>query len=382
MTAPQHRPHGSQQQPPTEPVPHHRPPRQAWPAFLRRAAIVTAFLLLLFSGSLTQLAQPGSFLLTIATAHAASATTPPPNGKNTYQPVQDKGGAAHRPANQVKIASPSAASKPAQPITHNIGHLTPPCDVTLDPLSATTTTSPDGQLQVTVPARALTATMVAQLGAVPHLRITQLQGPSGGSTGGHMLFGSFLVTLVGPHGPVSGASGVSGGLARPITVTLRLPSSFHGAGAMMSQVQLAVMPTDANGKPLKPANSSPAAQAAVAAVATNATYDPTANTLTSILTTNTSTGGTSFTWDTSAPDAHWSAQADASVDLPSGNLTYNYPLDVPPGPGGLTPKLAFTYDSGSVDDNHNPQATAGWMGEGWSLTGGSISWGEHNVSSM
>ena len=109
---------------------------------LRRVGMFAAFLLLLFSGSLTQLAQLGSFLLKLATAHAApGATPPPPNGKNTYQPVQDKGGTPYRPANQINIAGLTPAQRPPQVIKHDKGHLTPPFDVALDPLATPPTST-------------------------------------------------------------------------------------------------------------------------------------------------------------------------------------------------------------------------------------------------
>src|SRR5690242_11245586 len=372
MAVREQRPHAFRQQPHTESVANIPASWRPCLRRLRRAGMFAAFLLLLLSGSLTQLAQPGSFLLTAATAHAAAAGTSPKDGKNTFKPEPDRGGTPHRPANQVKIAR---SNKAPQAIKRNQGYLTPPFDVAIDPLAATTTTSPDRQITVIVPARAVSPEMVTKLGGVPHLRVTQTQGPSGGSDGGHVLFGSFVFTLVGPHGAVAS------GLARPITATLHLPESFRGAGADMLNVQAIITPSGAQGRPLKPANNTAAARAAVAPTATRATYVATARTLTATFTA-TAGGSTGVTWDTNAPDAHWSAQADASVDLPSGDLTYSYPLDAPTGPGGLTPKLQLSYVSSSVSENHNPKATAGWLGEGWSLTDGSISWGEHNVTSV
>jgi len=36
------------------------------------------------------------------------------------------------------------------------------------------------------------------------------------------------------------------------------------------------------------------------------------------------------------------------VDLQAGSLTFNYPIELPPGPGGFQPKLNLNYNSASV----------------------------------
>ncbi len=45
-----------------------------------------------------------------------------------------------------------------------------------------------------------------------------------------------------------------------------------------------------------------------------------------------------------------------------------------------SPTIALAYDSDAVNSQHNPQAAAGWVGEGWALSLGSISWSERNVN--
>ncbi len=42
--------------------------------------------------------------------------------------------------------------------------------------------------------------------------------------------------------------------------------------------------------------------------------------------------------------------------------------------------MKLTYSSGSVDESHNLQAGAPWVGEGWNLSMGSISWSQENVT--
>jgi RHS repeat-associated protein len=70
-----------------------------------------------------------------------------------------------------------------------------------------------------------------------------------------------------------------------------------------------------------------------------------------------------------APAASW------GVGTQSGTFTWQYPLTVPQVPGGLVPDLAMSYSSGGVDGrvvSTNNQAS--WIGEGWNLGAGAISW--------
>ena len=64
----------------------------------------------------------------------------------------------------------------------------------------------------------------------------------------------------------------------------------------------------------------------------------------------------------------------AQVDMHSGAARFNYPLELPPGPGGFQPKLELVYNSASLDETKNRQATASWVGAGWSLDWGCISY--------
>ncbi len=62
----------------------------------------------------------------------------------------------------------------------------------------------------------------------------------------------------------------------------------------------------------------------------------------------------------------------ASVSDNTGNLSYTYPLHLPPGPAGFTPPLAFNYSSAAPNQRHSPLAPADNVGDGWSLGLGSI----------
>lgn len=55
---------------------------------------------------------------------------------------------------------------------------------------------------------------------------------------------------------------------------------------------------------------------------------------------------------------------EGGVNSAMGGFAYSYPLQVPPGRGGLTPQLAI---------NYNSFASNGWLGTGWDLSIGSIS---------
>ncbi|MFJ7065806.1 RHS repeat-associated core domain-containing protein [Streptomyces sp. NPDC101115] len=68
-----------------------------------------------------------------------------------------------------------------------------------------------------------------------------------------------------------------------------------------------------------------------------------------------------------APTANWQVSAN------SGTFTWNYPMRVPPVPGGLQPSVSLSYSTGTVDGrvaaaNNQPS----WVGEGWDLWPGYI----------
>ncbi len=63
----------------------------------------------------------------------------------------------------------------------------------------------------------------------------------------------------------------------------------------------------------------------------------------------------------------------ASVQGNSGQSSYSYPLQLPPGSGGFTPQLTLTYSSAAPNERHNATSPAGDEGDGWSLNLGSIS---------
>ncbi|MFJ6518378.1 polymorphic toxin-type HINT domain-containing protein [Streptomyces filamentosus] len=75
----------------------------------------------------------------------------------------------------------------------------------------------------------------------------------------------------------------------------------------------------------------------------------------------------SFKASSLAPSGSWSAGGN------SGGFGWNIPIDVPGAPGGLTPKVALSYNSSSIDGrtaSTNNQAS--WIGEGWEYSPGFI----------
>ena len=49
----------------------------------------------------------------------------------------------------------------------------------------------------------------------------------------------------------------------------------------------------------------------------------------------------------------------------------SYPIEVPPGPGGLTPSISLSYSSSGVD-GADSETQASWVGMGWDLDLGHI----------
>ncbi|MBI5291535.1 MAG: DNRLRE domain-containing protein, partial [Chloroflexi bacterium] len=57
---------------------------------------------------------------------------------------------------------------------------------------------------------------------------------------------------------------------------------------------------------------------------------------------------------------------EPQVSTFTGAATYNYPIEVPPGRGGLQPNLALSYNNQSVSGLHG-WYQSDWLGHGWSL---------------
>ena len=90
---------------------------------------------------------------------------------------------------------------------------------------------------------------------------------------------------------------------------------------------------------------------------------------------------TVVSFNTYAPVAVFGGPNPLETNMNVGALTQGIQIAVPPGPAGTLPNLTLAYNSSAVNDQHSAQTTAGWVGEGWNMSLGSISWSEHNVFS-
>jgi RHS repeat-associated protein len=62
------------------------------------------------------------------------------------------------------------------------------------------------------------------------------------------------------------------------------------------------------------------------------------------------------------------------VGLYTGNVSYQYPIDVPAGPAGIKPNVALSYDSAATDGKSGERRLqqSSWVGQGWSLDSGYV----------
>jgi len=268
--------------------------------------------------------------------------------------------------------------------------------------------SSDGQLEVDLPANSLDTAQLAQTKGGILLYITQVKPGSGSSTGGsgQIFFGTYEFQFFDGTGrPLSHVH-----LLHPFTIHFRLRTdqrelvwSGQQVYALWSAVQGSATPPTIP----SPNATQPAGQGVQTGVVPPAatTQPPTllyaqegqngldwsvqstfaapgsqqANAQASSVS-SLAVQASSVTFGTQAPQATWGTPADFQVGLNSGGLNYSYPLTIPPGPGGFQPSLSLNYSSGSVNENHGWQSTAPWVGEGWSLNLGSISWSQENVT--
>src|SRR6266571_4191401 len=63
----------------------------------------------------------------------------------------------------------------------------------------------------------------------------------------------------------------------------------------------------------------------------------------------------------------------ASVQGNAGQLSYAYPLQLPPGPAGFAPQLLLKYSSSGPNERHSRTSPGNDVGDGWVLSLGSVS---------
>ena len=64
----------------------------------------------------------------------------------------------------------------------------------------------------------------------------------------------------------------------------------------------------------------------------------------------------------------------AQVGLHSGAATFSYPIQVPPGRNGFQPNLNLNYNSARLDEMKSKWDVGSWVGIGWELNMGRISY--------
>jgi hypothetical protein len=211
------------------------------------------------------------------------------------------------------------------------------------------------------------------------LLVRQIEPPSGSTGGGsgRYSFGAYLIQVVDAQGHLA-----SHGLLKPVTLTLHYRGREEAIDASHVYLVLNLPPPpaislnpDSNGKPLT------ATQAGLGTASSQPlTVDPSQGTLSASPSLTTATMSASF--NTNSPVATFGKPDIFTADINAGALSSGIPLDLPPGVGGLVPPLALSYSSTSVNEQHNAQGAAGWVGEGWNLAMGSITWSEHNVAGL
>ncbi len=330
---------------------------------LRRWLLVTLLLITVLMG-------PNGLLSTVPMVQAAPAAQAAKGHPNRFDPTKDAQSASRK---QPKGKSdPNWKPSPPQPLGHTPPTSMLPGSLDLTPGQATHFLSSDGRLEVDVPASAITASDLSQGGGKLTVLITQIAPASGSSAGGSGLisFGTYLIQLIDVHG-----KRVAHGLRAPLTLKLH----YTGQESALDLAHAFVVLNGPLPAGIQVAPSTVANAPDLGSLRTErATLDPAAQTLT--VTPLVGSSGTSVSFDTDAPVAAFGAPDPFTVDLNAGALTMSLPLDLPPGPGGFTPPVSLAYSSAGVSEQHGIQAGASWVGEGWNVSLGSISWSEQDVT--
>ncbi len=250
----------------------------------------------------------------------------------------------------------SYAASPNQPPTVQAA----PADVT----------GSDGTLEVQVPANALTSADIAAAGGSARLVVDQVAGLSGSvndpNGSGRIIFGEYTFQVQNAKGqeiPTSIA------LRQPLTLIYH----WHGTRA---PIPFTLEPVNFTLNPALPLTVPHKLLHAGAPQQFRTTYDPKTTSLKVIVPLSQSGGGA---FSATSPVSYFGKPDAFQNDLHTGSLNDTIAIDVPSGPGGLTPPLNLSYSSEAVAETHSPTAAASWVGVGWSLDPGEISWSEQNI---
>ncbi len=338
------------------------PPRKPW------RTIILAFLIASFILCGPQ--SPLAMGMGSSPALASIRPTPPQTTPNLFDPR-----AGTQSLNRVYTPAPPGPEKPHTPqsIIRKPPMSMKDGSVDLRAGQAAHFLGSDGHLELTIPANAITASDLAQAGGRLTLRITQIAPASGSNAGGsgHLSLGTYLFQLVDAHGNL-----VNHGLRQPVT------AMYHYTKAEKA-LNLAHAYTILNGAiPQGAGLVSPGNGTAVASTFGSPQTQPvkidTVNQAL-IVSPSLATPSSSMSWNSDASISTFGKPDLFNVDLNAGSLSAGYPIDLPSAPGGLLPPISLSYSSESVTEQHSPSGAAGWVGEGWNLSLGSINWSEHNV---
>ncbi len=349
---------------------------------------------------LTLLAGPGSPLVgwaQVAQAHGLGSATPSTpaagapwkadaNIPNHFNPAP----LSMTPHAAVPAVSPTPTVIPAQqsfrPIARGDRVVAQPALLALSATSGAHFVSSDGTLEIDVPTGAVSAAdLRAANGKKLALRVIQTAPGSGSNAGGsgHVSLGSYLLQVVDGKGFLAAQ-----GLRQPLRVTLHVSGRDDALdlaqvaatinGGAPAGTTVAIAPS-LGGKNTTTTASGETIAGLGTLTTTPATFDRSAQTLSIPLTAD--SPSTTLTWNTFAPVATFGSPDPFNTDLNAGALTTSIPLDTPAGPDGLAPPLALTYSSESVAEQHSPQGADSWVGQGWNLGLGSITWAEHQGTS-
>ncbi|HEU5231201.1 MAG TPA: hypothetical protein VFU49_25490, partial [Ktedonobacteraceae bacterium] len=262
-----------------------------------------------------------------------------------------------------------------QPIPHAFQPAMQSGSISLSSSGATHFVGSDERLELLISAGAVTAQDIANAGGTITLRVTEIAPASGSNAGGHLSLGTYLLQLLDAKGTL-----LSHGLRVPITARFHLHQNERGLGLAHSYVLFnGALPAGATKLPgvVQPATNSGLASTMGALQPQASTLDTKALTLS--VSPQISTPSTSLSWNSDSPISSFGKPDPFSTNLSAGALSASEPVDIPAGPGGLTPPVNLSYSSESVNGQHSYSSAASWVGEGWNLSLGEITWNQHNV---
>jgi RHS repeat-associated protein len=277
--------------------------------------------------------------------------------------------------------------------------------VKLSATAATSFTTSDGSMDVTIPAGAITQAEVAAAGGAVQIQLTQVAPATGGNAGGmgSVSFGSYLLELQDAKGngylrglhlaPIAtlhyGAKNSAIDLSQAFTILNgALPQSFNAAfpakqvtlgplshGAVRHDMAAHTLQTDLT--PLVPGQAGAATTSVGAAPLRQQVGSSSASAAQALAL---STPSTTLTWMSPGSVPVFNRPAIRLDGLPTGGLQDEISPDIPPAPGYTLPDLGIRYDSNLLNEQSDPRGAAEWVGEGRTLGLGYIQWAEHNVT--